>query len=56
MILADLTALMSELGRKHPELVADEKVRRYILLLVEAGRAWKMPPLPELSPVDFDET
>ncbi len=38
MKLSDLTAILSRVGRDHPDLVADEKVRRYILLVVEEGR------------------
>lgn len=51
MTLADLTALLSRVGKTHPELVADEKVRRYILLVVDEGR--KLPvPRPPFAPVD----
>lgn len=38
MTLETLTAIMSSVGKSHPELVTDEKVRRYILLVVEEGR------------------
>lgn len=38
MTLSELTALLSEVGRKNPELVQDPKVRRYILLVVEEWR------------------
>lgn len=38
MTLAELTAVLSEVSRKNPELVTDQKVRRYILLVVEEGR------------------
>lgn len=38
MTLAELTAILSRVCRDHPELAADEKVRRYILLVVEEGR------------------
>lgn len=54
MTLADLTCIMSDVARQYPDLVSDEKVRRYILLLVEEGRKLKVLPNVELSPVDFD--
>lgn len=54
MTLADLTAIMSQVARDHPDIVTDEKVRRYILLLVEEGRKLKQLPTIELAPVDFD--
>jgi hypothetical protein len=41
MILAAITSILSEVGRNHPDLVSDEKVRRYILLIVEEAR--KLP-------------
>jgi hypothetical protein len=40
---------MSEVGAKHPDLVADEKVRRYILLVIEEARKAERPPV---APVD----
>lgn len=43
MTMAELSALLSEVGRKRPELVTDEKVRRYILLVVEEGRKATSP-------------
>ena len=51
MTLAMLTAILSRVGRDHPDLVADEKVRRYILLVVEEGR--KLPgEKPPIAPCD----
>lgn len=47
--LADLTSILSRVGRHHPELVADEKVRRYILLVVEEGRKLPAEKLPFAS-------
>lgn len=41
MTLATVTSILSEVGRNHPDLVSDEKVRRYILLIVEEAR--KLP-------------
>lgn len=55
MTLADLTAILSEIGRKHPELVADEKVKRYILLLVEEGRSLHPQRTVALAPIDFSD-
>lgn len=54
MKLADLTAILSRVGRDQPELVADEKVRRYILLVVEEGRRLPAEKLP-LAPVDTSQ-
>lgn len=51
MTLATLTAILSRVGKEHPDLVADEKVRRYILLVVEEGRKLPVERAP-LAPVD----
>ena len=49
-----LTGILSKVGRDHPDLVADEKVRRYILLVVEAGRKLPAEKLP-FAPVDTSQ-
>ncbi len=41
MTKAEITAILSEVNRKNPDLAQDEKVRRYILLVVEEGREAK---------------
>lgn len=49
MTLAELTTILSRVCRDHPELAADEKVRRYILLVVEEARKLPVerpPPAP----------
>lgn len=52
--LSDLTAILSRVGRDHPDLIADEKVRRYINLVVEEGK--KLPAEKEtIAPVDCSE-
>lgn len=54
MSLSDLTAILSRVGRDHPDLIADEKVRRYINLVVEEGK--KLPAEKEtIAPVDCSE-
>lgn len=50
-----LTGILSKVGRDHPDLVADEKVRRYILLVVEEGRKLPEAPTPK-APCDFDDS
>lgn len=52
MSLEAITATMSEVCRQHPELATDEKVRRYILLVIEEARKAERPPV---APVDFSE-
>lgn len=49
MTLAAITAVLSRVGAAHPDIVTDEKVKRYILLVVEEARK---PPTerPPVSP------
>ncbi len=37
MSMPFMTEAMSAVGKNHPDLVSDEKVRRYILLIVGRG-------------------
>lgn len=52
MSMANLTVIMSEVGRQHPELVSDEKVRRYILLVIEEARRLNSSSRAATAPVD----
>ena len=52
MRLETLTGIMSEVSRQHPELVADEKVRRYILLVIEEARKAERPPIAPVDVID----
>lgn len=57
MTLADLTALMSRVGRKNPALVQDRSVAIFIEACIEEARLLPKPPAERapLAPVDFSE-
>lgn len=51
MTLADLTALLSRVGNRHPELMTARENRLLIEAIIEEGR--KLPPeRPPQAPVD----
>jgi hypothetical protein len=46
MTPADVASLLSRVGKEHPDLVSDEKVKRYILLVMEEAKRRNTPPPP----------
>lgn len=55
-LLADVTAVMSEVGRERPDLVQERSVSLFIDLVIEKARprhAFKKAQA-EIAPVDFD--
>ena len=53
MTLASLTALMSAVGKKRPDLMQDRNVALFIQLCVEEARGLPAER-PPLAPVDLD--
>lgn len=51
MTLSDLTALMSRVGRRNPDLVQDRRVSKFIELCIDELREKKGV---ERAPVDID--
>lgn len=55
MTLADLTALLSRVGRDHPKLMESREAKLLIDAIIEEGRKLPRDRLPA-APVDFDQT
>lgn len=52
--LAELTDLMSKVGRKHPELVQDRNVALFIEACIEEAKTLPQDRAP-IAPVDVSE-